>query len=251
MAYWEIDFSVFAPVTFEQHISFKAEKGTTLSSFYSKIDLSRKPFGFNATVIAAAPDKVGAKIAGRVFFEGMLNILSFELNEPMFIYEDNIKIKTPNYTERLIIKKKNFENAFEIARKFEKYESSISNALSWYSKAINSNNVIDEFLYLYNVLEILATTYTTINDHTRGNFTKNKIFQVFLDYGLEENTGEMPAWINDMNDVRLKIAHGTEPIDYKRVIRISKKLALLKCNARKILEKIIESRKQIIDDTNE
>lgn len=242
MEYWEVDFSVFAPVTFEQHISFKAEKGTVLSSFYSKIDLSRKPFGFNATVIARASNKYEAKIAARVFFESMLNILSFEINEPMAIYEDNIKLKTPNYSERMIINQQDFENAFIKARLFENEDKSITNALSWYSKAVNSNNVIDEFLYLYNVLEILGKKFAAINEHTSGDGTKNKIFQVFMDYKLEEYRGEMPNWINEMNDIRNLIAHGFSDINYDRIVSINKKLPILKEKARDILKKIIDSK---------
>lgn len=242
MEYWEVDFSVFAPVTFKQHISFKAEKGTVLSSFYSKIDLSRKPFGFNATVIALASNKFEAKIAARVFFESMLNVLSFQINEPMVIYEENIKLKTPNYSERMIIKQQDFENAFTNARLFENEESSITNALSWYSKAVNSNNVIDEFLYLYNVLEILGKKYAASNAHTEGDRTKNKIFQVFMDYDLEENMSEMPNWINEMNDIRSLIAHGFNVINYDRIVSINEKLPILKENARNILKKIIDSK---------
>jgi hypothetical protein len=248
MKKWEIDFSVFAPVTFEDYISFEAYKGKAISSFYSKIYLSNKPFGFNATVTALASSKEEAQIAGRVFFESMLNVLSFRVNEPMFIYEKRTNIKTPHFSERLIIKKKDFEHAFKIARYLETNEAAISNALSWYSKANISNNVIDEFLYIYNVLEILGKTYATKNKHTNGDGTKNKIFQVLMDSDIEENNGNMPRWISEMNDIRINIAHGTEPINFERIIEISKKLPLLKNKATELLGKIIKEKLKVEDD---
>jgi hypothetical protein len=241
MAYWEIDFSVFAPVTFNGHISFEAEKGTTLFSFYSKIHLSNKPFGFNATVTAYAHSKEDAQIAGRVFFESMLNILSFKLNETMVIYEDNIKLKTPNYSERLIIKKEDFEKAFKLARYFEIEEPTLAKSLSWYSKAINSYNVIDEFLYLYNVMEILGKGYAERNEFTSGDTTKNKIVQIFKDF-KNINVNEFYNWVNEMANVRNEIAHGFETINYEKIVSISKLIPVLKANARTILEKILDAK---------
>lgn len=241
MAYWEIDFSVFAPLTLKKHIVFKAEKGDPDFSFYSKIHLSDKPFGFNATVTADATQKDEAKIAGRVFFESMLNVLSFNIDEPLYIYEENINLKKPNYSERRIIEEFDFKKAFEVARLFETTEPDIRNAISWYSKALISNNVIDEFLYFYIVLEILANKYSSENEYTT-NGVKNRIFQVFKDYRLLENNGDMPSWINEMNAIRTDIAHGNEEINYNRILYISSKLVLLKEKTRDILKKIMDTK---------
>ncbi|MGX7012342.1 methylamine utilization protein MauJ [Lactococcus cremoris] len=241
MAYWEIDFSVFAPLTLKKHIVFEAEKGNTDFSFYSKIHLSDKPFGFNATVTASATQKNKAKIAGRVFFESMLNVLSFNIDEPLYIYEEKINLKNPNYLERRIVEESDFKKAFKIARFLERKESAITNALSWYSKALISNNVIDEFLYFYIVLEVLANKYSSENEYTK-NGVKNRIYQVFKDYRLLEDNGDMPSWINEMNDIRTDIAHGNKKIDYERILFISSKLALLKEKTRDILKKIMETK---------
>ncbi|WP_238377952.1 hypothetical protein [Lactococcus lactis] len=61
--------------------------------------MSNNPFGFNATVTTYSPQKEKAKIAGRVFFESMLSALSFNIDEPLYICEEKVNLKNPNYSE--------------------------------------------------------------------------------------------------------------------------------------------------------
>ncbi|WP_106449776.1 methylamine utilization protein MauJ [Trichococcus alkaliphilus] len=239
---WEIDFEMIGPITMDRQISFQQEKGFHMNQFYSDIQLSKSPYGINATITAYADNPEDAERIAYVYFGRMRDVLSLNSDVPirLNIGHGNSVGRKPNIRRR-VIRHSEIKTAFNMARTFEKEHKKILRAISWYSKGKLSHNTLDQFLSYWSVIEILANEYHKPTQRTNHGVI-NKAYQSFLDYFGEIEQWGLPArWINDTYEKRNMIVHGAEDFTIEAIIKYSDEIPLLEGTASRLIKAIIQA----------
>ncbi|MGI6430190.1 MAG: methylamine utilization protein MauJ [Syntrophomonadaceae bacterium] len=242
---WDVELKVGGAIKVENAFSMRQAKGFDPDDqFYSDVFIKNGSNGLIASITAYAPNSEIAYKAALYFFGNMVDVLCFKIDIPLYLYYYNaMNTNKVDYTTKRILNREIFEESFRIAREFsmDVTKSTVMRALGWYRKGLVSNDPIDKFLSLWNVIESLAAKFHTDTDRTR-NGAINQIYQCFLDYiGREETWGLEGRWINNMHELRSQLAHGGRTIDVDTIGEVSTYNVTLKNQANLLIQKIYDS----------
>lgn len=240
---WEIDFDLIGPISIKNNFEFRQEKGFDNQQFYSDIKIMKSLIGLKATITAYADSMDIAETVAYVYFGRMKDVLSLVNDIPIQFHKfEGRDIRHLEFTSRRLLTKSDVITAFKMAREFESAQPSLLKAISWYSKGKLSYNTFDQFFAFWSVLEISAKEYHTENDRTKLG-VKNQIYQSFLDYfGPKEDWDFPDCWLDFMYEKRNHIFHGKEHNSLEAINEISKLIPLLEKTAKKLIDKIIDSK---------
>jgi len=221
---WEVELKVTGPIKVRNKVTFRTEKGFTMLPFYSDISIKNTNNGVGATVTAFADSKDLAYSAAYVFFGQMIDVLSFKINEPLYLhyYENNFAVNQ-KYEVKRLLSKQDFEDSFQEARDLLLHNQYLLKAYGWYRKGLTTENPFDQLLAFWNVIEIIAPKYHNETTRSRRGII-NKIWQCFLDLWGEENDwpviGRKENWINSVCEIRNHISHGVKEINLENILEV-------------------------------
>lgn len=239
---WEVDFDVIGPISINNEIVLRQEKGFDFHQFYSDIKLRKSPSGIAATITAYANTSEIAETVAHVYFGRMRDVLSLNINLPIALHtKEGSFNRQMKFKNRRILTKEDIKTAFNMAREFEGNEPTLLRAIGWYSKGKITQNTLDKFLAFWNVIEILGIKYHETTERTSGEGkTKNKIFQCFIDYFGPIETWPVPKeWINNMYKKRNKIAHGLVDTTVEAINNISELIPEIETISLSLINEII------------
>lgn len=239
---WEVELKVTGPIKVSNNISFQTEKGFAMLPFYSDINIKSINNGIKATVTAYADRKDLAYSAAYVFFGQMIDVLSFQINEPLFLhyYENSFSINHKTEIKR-VLKKENFGEAFQHARELLQNNQTLLKAYGWYRKGLTTENPYDQLLAFWNVIEIIVPKYHNETERSKIGII-NKTWKCFLDIWGDQNTwpviGGQVQWINNVCELRNHIAHGVREINLESIMEIIEYVGDLEKLSRRLLQEI-------------
>lgn len=238
---WEVEISVIGPVSIQETIRISARKEIEHSeAFYSKVLIKNNTNGFTATLTAFAPNSELAEKAAIIFFGRMLDVLSLRLNLPLQLdLTNNVIIQKTSENVRRIVDKDDFLLAFADARLLNLTKTTLSRSLSWFRKGKYSQDPFDKYLAFWNSIEITSSKYNRNKDACKGKGTKCHIWECFKYVWGKcdkwEFIGGQKKWIDECNEIRKNVAHGTIPIDVNSIEKILTKLPELENVSQKFL----------------
>lgn len=237
MPIWEVVLYVDGPVTVRRRIATTQQKGFQVDDpFYSDIEIVGIPTGLKATVTARAPDHVVAHEAAVFFFGHMLDAMTLIVNRPMYLsLTERQRSSAQRQDVRRIVEREQFESAFSEAHQLAQGSPSFLRSLSWYRKGLTTDDPLDRFLAFWNSIEIVAGKYyryvPTIDKQRAKNGSISQVWECFKAlWGPCEEWPVIPGqtkWIDQSYAVRVGVAHGTEPIDIRKVAEVAERLPVI------------------------
>jgi hypothetical protein len=229
---WEVTLFVYGPIATKRLIQLNEPKGFELGNdpFYSDIKIERSSSGIKAEVSAYASTEELAYKAALLFFGQMLDVLALKINLPLYLslYDRKISLKEEAYKTRRIVTREEWRTAFREARLLALSETTYLRALGWYRKGLHTEDPFDKFLAFWNSIEIVTNKYHPPIPSDKATGSKSKIWESFKKlWGDCKNWPVIPGqtkWIDDNNEIRNKIAHGTQPIDIETIDEVIKML---------------------------
>lgn len=197
--------------------------------FYSDIKfLNYHKKGLQVYITAKASSCDLARKAALVFFNRIIDSLSLQLNIPLKVSINNI-INNIEPNIRMIIEENDINQAYNDSLILY-HKKEFQNALSWYRKGLNSEDIFDKFLAYWNSIEIIASKYHPDNDESNKG-SKSQIWECFklIWNGIEKGPiiSNDYNWIKDNNEIRNSIAHGYNTIDINEIEKVSSKILTL------------------------
>jgi hypothetical protein len=239
---WDVTLEVVGPVKVNLPIDMRQAKGFNPDDqFYSDVLVKSSRYGLTANITAYAPTSEIAYKAALHFFGNMIDVLSFKIDAPLNLYHKYFtSIGLSEYSVKRILDRNIIVESFRTSRDYSINErkSAVLRAMGWYRKALTSNDPIDKFLSLWNVIESLGAKFHTPNERTKSGAI-NQIFQCFLEYiGEEASWGLEERWINNMHQLRSQLAHGSITIDIHTIEDVAVKNEAIQKQANLLLHKI-------------
>ena len=112
---WEVSLSVSGPVKVREKIKFDTQKELNIGEvFTSSIEIKPNNEGFNIVATVFTTEQDSAHKVALLFVGRMLDILAIKLNSPLFVSLDDDWKYTKKSQQRAIIKKSDFQSAFEL-----------------------------------------------------------------------------------------------------------------------------------------
>lgn len=238
---WTVEISVIGPVTIAHSINFDARKELEHPHpFYSNVQILSEKNGFKAVVTAFAPNSDLAEKAATLWFGRMLDVLSLHLNLSLQLdVTNNVIIQKSDFKTKRLLDRDDFVNAFHQSRILSIAETTFLRSLSWFRKGKYSQDPYDKFLAFWNSIEIVAAKYNPNRANCKGKGTICHIWECFIKLWGKIEEWEFiegqTKWIDEGNDLRVAIAHGTEPIEIDSLNRILIKLPEVENVAHKFL----------------
>jgi hypothetical protein len=243
---WEVPLYVDGPVTVNRRINMTRQKGFRQDDpFWSEIEIMPTSSGIRAKVTARAPNRKLAFDAAVFFYGRMLDVLSLEIDESMYLRlaerQDSSNGRSREDIRRRI-EVREIENAFEEVRHLAINSPSFLRGLGWYRKGNYTEDPFDKFLAFWNAIEIVASKYfryiPTI-DLSRAKGSKGQIWECFKAlWGPCENWPIIASdtqWIDESNATRVEIAHGTASVDISKVGEVSAGISRIRQVAHRFL----------------
>jgi hypothetical protein len=241
MPNWKVELFVFGPIAvIDQMRALREPKGRNPDDlFYTDINLLNNPSGVTITLTARADTKKLARRAALYYIGQALDILTLQLREPLYLsLIDEQPIRADRHHVRRIVEQDEWHNVFESARALNRSHTAYMRALSWYRKGLYTEDPFDKFLAFWNSIEIVASEYKPKGSCAKRG-TKCYIWECFkLIWGecpewpvVSGNT----SWIDDNYNVRKDVAHGTMPVNIRRVERVVEKLETIEQVAHRFL----------------
>ncbi|MBT2622837.1 methylamine utilization protein MauJ [Chryseobacterium sp. ISL-6] len=246
MRIYEVELNLSGTISLQSPINFSTEKELEIGAIFNssvKINNNQQGLKISTTVRTNSEDK--AKKIALLFIGKMLDVLSFKLNKPLNISDNEIINKSLRGNVRAIIEKNEFREAFEISRNLNLNHTTFLRGLNWYRKGLYSDDPFDKFLAFWNSVSIVASKYHTPNART-SNGSINQIWNCFetlwsSDISNWEGINNNDRWINEMSNIRNNIAHGLIPIEIEYVEDVIGKLDNVKDVAYKFLNEWFNS----------
>lgn len=235
MPIWEVDLLVYGPVTVKRRIHLFEQKGfDPFNPFYSDILIQKARHGLRVTLNARAISETLAHEAAVVFFGQMLDALTLTVNLPMQLSIDRKGPESPGprlHDVRLQVEEIEFRKAFLHSHALATNSPSYLRSLGWYRKGLCTEDPLDQYLAFWNSIEIVASSYFRYIpdlDKERVKGSKGKIWECFKTvWGECERwpfiDGDVD-WIDNGNDTRVAIAHGTKPIKIEWVKEVGEQI---------------------------
>lgn len=240
---WDVSLEVNGPVKVEQSFNMRQAKGFDPDDqFYSDVKIANSRNGLKANVTAYADTQDIAYKAALYFFGNMIDVLCYKVDLPLFLFYYNTSVSIDDeFRTKRIIDQELFSDSFRIAREYSLCEEKfvLLRTMGWYRKGITTYDPMEKFLSFWNVIEGIGAKFHERTPRTQ-NGAINQIYQCFLDYFGEANTWGLPdRWINDMHDLRSRLAHGGAPVDIHTIEEISSYNDVLKATAHRLMDSII------------
>jgi hypothetical protein len=255
---WEVDLYVDGPVSLPVPYSSRHEPQFILNGpFYSDIDIFGIDSGFQATVVACAPDERLAHEAAVVFFGRMLDALALTVDRPMYLSlteRGQTRKGRVQQDIRRIIKLQEIADAFEEVGQLAKISRTpmsggpttptFLRSLGWYRKGLYTEDPFDKFLAFWNAIAIVASRHfrdiAGINQARAQKGVKNQVWACFQAlWGSCDQWPLIPSqekWIDDSYKIRNDVAHGAGCVDIQRVASVAGRIDLIRQVARKFLQ---------------
>lgn len=240
MRIYEVELNILGTISIKSPINFSTEKELEIGAVFNssvKINNTQQGLKISTTVRTNSEDR--ARKIALLFIGKMLDVLSFKLNKPLNISNDEIINKSLRGNVKAIIENFEFREAFEISRNLNLNHTTFLRGLNWYRKGLYSDDPFDKFLAFWNSISIVATKYHRRDERTRGG-SINQVWSCFEtlwtnDVSRWVGINNNDRWINEMNDMRNNIAHGLIPIEIEYVVDVINKLENVKDVAYKFL----------------
>lgn len=229
MRIYEVELNLLGAVSIKSPINFSTEKELEIGTiFNSSVKINSNQQGLKLSTTVRTNSEDNARKIALLFIGKMLDVLSFKLNKPINISENEIINKSLRGNVKALIEREEFREAFEISRNLNLNNTTFLRGLNWYRKGLYSDDPFDKFLAFWNSISIIATKYHTPDERT-SNGSINQIWNCFETLwtndipnwkGINNNI----RWINEMNEIRNNIAHGLIPIEIEYVEDVISKL---------------------------
>lgn len=239
---WTVEISVIGPISISYEINFDARKELEHSEpFYSHVQIFPAENGIRAVVSAFAPNSDLAEKAAILWFSRMLDVLSLHLGLSFQLdITNNIIIQKNDFKIKRLVDKGDFVNAFHQSRILSITETTFLRALSWFRKGKYSPDPYDKFLAFWNSIETVASKYNPNKANCQNKGSICHIWECFKKLWGDVENWEFIAgqknWIDECNEIRVSVAHGTVPIEIDSLERIIKKLPEVEKVAHKFLK---------------
>jgi hypothetical protein len=221
---WVVQLFVDGPVTVRDHVKFQHPKGFSRRRlFYSDIAIQNTSSGLRMSVTAHAREIDAARKAALVFAGEMLDVAATELNLPLrlTLYDPRNADRSAHSVKRVVTEEE-FRQAFGRARRLSEEEPTFLRALSWFRKALITEDPLDRFYAFWLSLEITTGKYhPNVPEAAKGS--KSQMWESFK--SLWGDVGNWPIipgeqdWIDENYALRVEIAHGTAAADIEAVER--------------------------------
>ena len=228
MRIYNVELLVYGPVTIRRQINFNTDKELDFGNiFQSDISIKKHQQGFiiSSTVFTADQDRA-YKVA-LLFIGKMLDILSLKTKSTLNVSINDYRQISDRNIVRAVIDEGEFRFCFDLARQLNLNENKLLRAFSWYRKGLYTDDPFDKFLAFWNSISVVADGYCNDNHRTRQGII-NKIWDCFVTLWGECDKWEYingnDRWVNDNNEIRIKIAHGGVTVDIQYVENVINQL---------------------------
>ncbi len=213
--------------------------------FRSGIQILPHKEGFEiiVTVYTSQPEKAN-KIA--LLFAGkMLDILAIKINVPLFVSLVSDWQYTRQTNQRTVLQKSDFQSAFAISRPRDDVYATCVRGLSWYRKALYTEDPYDKFFAFWLSIEIISNKCNPNRENCIDQATGRQkgsicnIWECFKHLWGECEEWEIikgnKNWIDENTSIRNQIGHGTFAVDIVSVEEIIQKIDILQQVSNKFL----------------
>jgi len=227
---WKVTLAVSGPIAVEHRTTFEAQKGSE-NSFLSKIQVTAAQHGVKIELVARADNQIEANEAALYFVGQALDYLCLSINLPLYVSLTGTQFRPTNDNVKRILRTNDWKNCFQQSRIIGFERRIFSRSISWYRKAMFSEDPIDSFLSYWSSIESLSSKFARDNQRTQ-NGVINKICDCF-----DQLWNSCDSWkvipgqadmVNDFYDIRNGIAHGYISVDIDTLKRITQKLPIIK-----------------------
>ncbi|MBW7988858.1 MAG: hypothetical protein FVQ84_02390 [Planctomycetes bacterium] len=227
---WKVTLAVSGPITVEQRTTFNAKKGSE-NPFWTKIQVTAAQHGVKIELVARADNQEDANEAALYFVGQALDYLCLLINLPLYVSLSGTQFRPVNDNVKRILRKNDWENCFQQSREIGLERRTFSRSISWYRKAMVSENPIDSFLSYWSSLESLGSKFAQDNPRTQNGII-NKICDCF-----DQIWNSCDSWkvipnqvdkVNEFHELRNGIAHGFISVDIETLKRITQELPIIK-----------------------
>lgn len=227
---WDVEIPISGLVTVQRKFSLNVRKEIIdTEEFYSNVRVEPKDYGFLVRLTAFAPDAEQAEQAGLVFLGRMLDVMSIKHDIALNPINPDIEFRN-KYKRRvkLILGKDAFVEAFKKSRILALSQTTYLRALGWFRKGKSTTDPLDKFLAFWVAIETVASKY---NPNKQACAARGSICHIWESF--KHIWGECPDWpiipgkrdwIDNGNQRRVEVAHGTIATDVESVARISEML---------------------------
>jgi hypothetical protein len=226
MAEWEVALSISGPITTLREIRFDAEKGY-VQPFWTNISVKRASHGVVISLVARAENKTDANDAAVYFVGQALDLLCLEIDLTLYVSLTGAQIRPINDNVRRILNREELVSYFDRARQIGSMRPTYSRALSWYRKAMSSEDPVDAFISYWSSIEGVGSKFARDNETTRRGVI-NKICDYFDQvWGGVEHWQVIPNEANALNafhELRNGISHGFIRVDVETVKSVARDL---------------------------
>jgi hypothetical protein len=236
---FEVTLNVSGSVKVQDKMRFDTLKELNMGEvFRSGIEIQPSEEVFDIVVIIITSQQEKANKIALLFVGRMLDILSIKLNVPLFVslHSDWKYVRKTN--QKAILQKSDFQSSFEFSRLSNDNYSTFLRGLSWYRKALYTEDPYDKFFAFWLSIEVIANKFNpnkeNCKDPKTGRYKGSicNIWECFKHLWGECNqwdiiTGQ-DKWINENAEIRNKIGHGTFSVDVRSVDDVLQKLDLLR-----------------------
>lgn len=204
-------------------MEFKSLKGYD-EPFLTNIRILKIKHGVKIKIKAQANDQIEANDAGLYFVGQSLDYLSFKINLPLFMSLTGANVQQVDDNVKRIINEDEWKESFSESRNIGINQSHFSRSLSWYRKALNTEDPIDSFLSYWNSIECVAAKFAEDNERTKVGMI-NKICNCFDQLWESVEKWKVipnnPKVVNNLCQKRNYIAHGVISINIDTVKELS------------------------------
>jgi len=244
MKKWLVTLGIYGPITVSRRIRLLKRKDIK-HPFPLLSEITIEPFrefGLKLSVETYASSSDEASRTGLTFISLMCDVLSLLCEVP--IYVDLFGKSNPfiiySPTKR-ILERIDFDLAFSNARILMFGKPDFLRALGWYRKGKYAHESLDKYLALWNSIEIVSGKYHTRNEKTSKGI-KNQIWQCFIEIWGDkpvqwEHINGDENWIDDSNEIRIAIAHGTKALNAEFITEVATRIPVLENVSHKFLFK--------------
>jgi hypothetical protein len=240
MRIYEVELLVSGPITIRRPISFDTDKELHLGDiFRSDISTKKHAQGIVVTSTVYTIDQDRAHKVALLFVGKMLDILAIKTNSPLNVSLNEYRQLTDKNIVKTLIDEQELRSCFELSRQLNLHEGKILRALNWYRKGLYTDDPFDKFLAFWNSINVVAAGYHNQNPRTSLGIV-NQIWDCFSTLWSNDcNNWEFingdTRWINDNNDIRNDIAHGSIAVEINYVENVITRLKTVQKVAYKFL----------------
>lgn len=227
---WEIELAISGPIKISSPMTLPVLKGEN-NPFMTPVRLRNAANGVSAWIVVRAYDLTGANDAA-VYFVGLaLDYLCLKIDLPLYLSLFRQEFRPHGENGRTLVTQNEWLEAFDLGRRYSMSLPYTSRAMSWYRKAMVSEDPMDKVIGFWSALEGVAATCHERNEDTKKGII-NQVCNCF-DYvwGKKDQwpvIPNQPEVINQFHKLRNGISHGFIRVDVETIRELVNKLPLYK-----------------------